>query len=57
MRLLTVFLFFLFFFFKIYPSEFGLERMKKEEISGPTELTQKPYNDMMGNDSQDLEGT
>ena len=42
--------------FQIYPSEFGLQRMKIEEVKGPTELTEKPLTNITDQDDEDEEG-
>lgn len=41
----------------IYPSEFGLQRMKEEEINGPTELKNKATKNEDENEDDNEEGT
>ncbi|XP_076282548.1 ESF1 homolog isoform X1 [Lasioglossum baleicum] len=41
----------------IYPSEFGLQRMKEEEITGPKELIEMSNKEDLDNENEDEEGS
>ncbi|XP_052105857.1 ESF1 homolog [Mytilus californianus] len=41
---------------KVYPSEFGIQRMEMEALKGPMELTETPLADQDSNDQDDEEG-
>lgn len=41
----------------IYPSEFGLQRMKEEEITGPKELIEMSKKEDLDNENEDEEGS
>ncbi|XP_076662015.1 ESF1 homolog isoform X2 [Halictus rubicundus] len=41
----------------IYPSEFGLQRMKEEEITGPKELIEMSNKEDIDNENEDEEGS